>query len=121
MKVLIPVLILIALALSFGVAGAEPPGPKAGWLHLHCEDGLSGDVWFGSQHSQAFHLADGPILSPRAGWYCSTQASCDAGEWIPAFSLPGKAKGVETIVCYADVNGPWAKRLKIEVAVAPPD
>ena len=121
MKQFAPVLILVTLALSFGVASAEPPGPNAGWLHLACEGGLSGDIWYGSQHSQAFHMADGPILHPRAGWVCLTEALCGDTGWIPWFSMPGEAEGVDTVVCYADVD--WSprpvKHLKIEVDVAP--
>ena len=121
MRKVVPVLILVALALSFGVASAEPPGPNAGWMHLECEGGLSGDVWFGSFRSQAFHMPEGPILHPRAGWLCMTEELCEDEGWVPWFSMPGTANGVDTIVCYAHVNGPQVKHLKIEVDVAPPD
>jgi hypothetical protein len=120
-KKLVPVLILAALALSFSVAGAEPPGPNAGWLRLECESGLRGDVWFGSQHSQAFHMPEGPILHPRAGWLCFTEELCGDEGWVPWFSMPGEANGVDTIACYAHPNAPQVKHLKIEVAVAPPE
>ena len=119
MKKLVPVLILIALALSYGVASAGPPGPNAGWLHLECEGGLSGDVWFGSFSAQAFHLAGGPILHPRAGWVYLTIDE----QWHEWFSMPGMAKGVDTIECYghADWTPPVVERIKMEVAVAPPE
>jgi hypothetical protein len=123
MKKLVPVLILVALTLSFGVASAEPPGPNAGWMYLECEGGLSGDVWFGSFSSQAFHMAEGPILHPRAGWVCLTGEVCGDQGWRPWFSMPGRAEGVDTIVCYghADWTPPVVERIKMEMAVAPPD
>jgi hypothetical protein len=123
MKKLVPVLILLTLALSTGVAGAELPGPNAGWLYLECEGELSGNVWFGSFSSQAFHLAGGPILHPRAGWVCLTEEPCSDAEWRPWFSTPGMAKGVDTIVCYghADWIPPVVKHIKMEVDVSPSD
>jgi hypothetical protein len=120
MKKLVPILVLGVLALSFGVASAEPPGPNAGWLHLECENELSGYVWFGSFSSQAFHMAEGPILHPRSGWVCLTEAPCGDQGWIPWFSMQGEGKGLDTIVCYADVDWGNVKHLKMTVDIAPP-
>jgi hypothetical protein len=93
MKKFVPALILVALALSFGVASAQPPGPNVGWVHGNCDNGLVFDLWLGrAPNANAGHLEDGRIVHLR-----SLYIQLQDGTWFTAFIVPGK--GVDRIWC----------------------
>ena len=111
MKKFIPVLILVALALSFGVAGAKPPGPNVGWLHMECENELVLDAWVGIPMANAAHLADGRIVHARSLYIWQD------GTWVTIYSMPGK--GVERIWC--DITADFRPEpLRGEIDIDPP-